>query len=127
MTDYSADSTFAGFHHVQLSAPPGAEEACRQFWGVILGLTELAKPPVLAARGGCWFRGGGIEVHLGVEEGFRPAAKAHPGILIQDLDALAVRLERHDVHVEWDANFRGMRRFYANDPFGNRLEFLAPE
>jgi catechol 2,3-dioxygenase-like lactoylglutathione lyase family enzyme len=127
MTDYSAEGTFAGFHHVQLSVPPEAEEACRQFWGVILGLTELAKPPVLAARGGCWFRGGGIEVHLGVEEGFRPAAKAHPGILIRNLDALAVRLERHDVHVEWDANFPGMRRFYANDPFGNRIEFLAPE
>lgn len=92
----------------------------------MLGLAEVAKPPVLAARGGCWFRGGALEVHLGVEVGFQPAAKAHPGILVDGIDALAARLDAHDIAVVWDDDFPGHRRFYAADPFGNRLEFLEP-
>lgn len=116
--------TFLGLHHVQLAIPAGSEEECRAFWGGVLGLEELAKPPVLAARGGCWFRGGELEVHLGVEDPFAPAAKAHPGILVAGIDALAERLESHGVDVRWDDDFPGMRRFYAADPFGNRLEFL---
>ena len=82
---------------------------------------------MLAARGGCWFRGGQLEVHLGVEKDFRPAAKAHPGILIQGLDEVASRLVERGVEVDWDDNFPGMRRFYAFDPLGNRLEFLEPK
>lgn len=117
---------FQGLHHVQLAIPPGAEDRCRSFWGDILGFTELEKPPVLAARGGCWFRGGGLEVHLGVEKDFRPAAKAHPGILVQGLDGVARRLTDCGVEVTWDDDFPGMRRFYAFDPLGNRLEFLEP-
>jgi catechol 2,3-dioxygenase-like lactoylglutathione lyase family enzyme len=74
-------------HHVQLACPPGSEEKLREFYGRVLGLQEVAKPSVLAARGGCWFRGHGIELHLGVEQDFRPARKAHPGLLVQDLDA----------------------------------------
>lgn len=120
-----ADS-FMGLHHVQLAIPPGVEERCREFWVGILGFQELEKPPTLAARGGCWFRGGGVEVHLGVERDFRPAAKAHPGILIADLDALAAHLTGDGVVVEWDDNVPRMRRFYASDPWGNRLEFLEP-
>lgn len=116
----------AGLHHVQLAMPPGAEELCREFWGDVLGMTELEKPPVLAARGGCWFRGGGLEVHLGVEEGFRPNRKAHPGILVTSLQALAKRLEDKGVSVIWDDNFPGHDRFYAFDKLGNRLEFLEP-
>lgn len=120
------DVTFQRLHHVQLAIPAGGEALCRQFWGDLLGMTELAKPPVLAARGGCWFRGGGLEVHLGVEREFVPAAKAHPGILVSGLAALADRLADAGVQVSWDGEFPGHDRFYASDPFGNRLEFLQP-
>lgn len=124
---YEPDASILGLHHVQLAIPPGVEDRCRAFWHGVLGFRELEKPPVLAARGGCWFRGGNLEVHLGVEQDFRPAAKAHPGILVQGLDELAKRHTDHGIPVEWDDNFPGMRRFYALDPFGNRLEFLEPE
>ncbi|MFI6765368.1 glyoxalase [Streptomyces sp. NPDC050355] len=115
-----------GLHHVQLAIPHGAEELCREFWGGVLGMTELEKPPVLSARGGCWFRSGGLEVHLGVEEDFRPSKKAHPGILVSSLQALAERLEDNGVSVTWDDDFPGHDRFYAFDKLGNRLEFLEP-
>ena len=124
---YSTPDVFLGLHHVQLAIPAGAEDECRVFWRDILGFTELEKPPVLAARGGCWFRGGQLEVHLGVEKDFRPAAKAHPGILIRGLDEVASRLVERGVEVDWDDNFPGMRRFYAFDLLGNRLEFLEPK
>jgi biotin carboxylase/catechol 2,3-dioxygenase-like lactoylglutathione lyase family enzyme len=117
----------AGLHHVQLAIPPGGEDLARRYYGEILGMTELQKPPVLAARGGCWFRRGGLEVHLGVEKEFRAAAKAHPGILVDDLDALAARLKDSGADVEWDDNFPGHRRFYSHDLHGNRLELLEPE
>lgn len=118
---------FGGLHHVQIAIPPGAEVLCRRFWGEVLGMTEPAKPPVLAARGGCWFRGGGLEVHLGVEEDFAPALKAHPGILVRSLRALASRLEEGGHEVTWDDDFPGHDRFYAFDKLGNRLEFLEPK
>jgi catechol 2,3-dioxygenase-like lactoylglutathione lyase family enzyme len=111
-------------HHVQLAIPPGSEDACRAFWGGTLGMSELDKPPELAARGGCWFAGGGLEVHLGVEAGFSPARKAHPGILVDGLAGLASRLEAAGTTVTWDDEMPGYDRFYAADPFGNRLEFL---
>jgi catechol 2,3-dioxygenase-like lactoylglutathione lyase family enzyme len=117
---------FAGLHHVQLAIPPGAEPQCREFWGDVLGMAELEKPSVLAARGGCWFRGGGLEVHLGVEQDFVPARKAHPGILVNGLRALAERLESQGHPVQWDGEFPGHDRFYAFDKLGNRLEFLEP-
>ncbi|MFC9155718.1 VOC family protein [Streptomyces bauhiniae] len=116
-----------GIDHVQLAAPPGTEDALRAFYGGVLGMTEVPKPPALAARGGCWFRAGGVQLHLGVENDFRPARKAHPGLLVADLDACAVRLTAHGAPVEWDAGLPGRRRFYSADPVGNRLEFLAPE
>jgi catechol 2,3-dioxygenase-like lactoylglutathione lyase family enzyme len=118
---------FDGLHHTQLAMPAGTEPAVRAFYGGILGMTELEKPPVLAARGGCWFRSGALELHLGVEQDFRPARKAHPGMLVSDIDALAARLGASGVAVEWDDEFPGHRRFYAHDPLGNRLEFLQPE
>jgi catechol 2,3-dioxygenase-like lactoylglutathione lyase family enzyme len=115
---------FEGLHHVQLAMPRGEEQAARRFFAGVLGMTEIDKPPVLAARGGAWFRSGALELHLGVEDDFRPARKGHPGILVTDLDALVRRLRAAGQEVTWDGDFPGFRRVYASDPFGNRLEFL---
>ena len=111
-------------HHVQLSAPAGSEGKARAFWAALLRYEEIAKPEALAGRGGCWFRGPGIEIHVGIEADFRPAAKAHPGFLVAGLDALADRLAEAGFGVAWDGDLPGMRRFYTADPFGNRIEFL---
>lgn len=116
-----------GLHHVQLALPKGGEDACREFYLGVLGMTEIQKPPVLAARGGLWVRADQLEIHLGVEDDFRPQKKAHPGIMVGDIDALAIRVESHGHAVEWDNNFPGMRRFYLWDSHGNRLEFLSPD
>jgi catechol 2,3-dioxygenase-like lactoylglutathione lyase family enzyme len=113
-------------HHVQLAMPSGEEGTARAFFVDVLGMTEIGKPPVLAARGGAWFRAGGVELHLGVEEAFQPARKAHPGIVVTDLDGLVERLGHAGQPVQWDADFPGFRRIYAFDPSGNRLEFLQP-
>lgn len=113
-------------HHVQLAIPVGGEERARAFYGDVLSMHELTKPPVLAARGGCWFRRGALEIHLGVEDPFIPARKAHPGILTDDLDGLNERLLAAGHTPVEDANFPGHRRFYVDDCFGNRLEFLQP-
>jgi catechol 2,3-dioxygenase-like lactoylglutathione lyase family enzyme len=112
--------------HVQLSMPKGAEAACRRFYVDILGLIEIPKPPVLAARGGMWLRADDIEVHLGVEEDFRAAKKAHPAFVVRDFDALAAHLTAQGVAITWDENLPGTRRFYASDNLGNRLEFIEP-
>ncbi len=125
-TDPPVTYRLAGLHHVQLAMPAGQELAARAFFGGVVGMTELAKPAALAARGGCWFRGGGWEVHLGVEEPFLPARKAHPGVLVDGLDELAGRLSEAGWTVQWDDDLPGYRRFYCADPFGNRLEFLEP-
>lgn len=117
---------FAGLHHVQLAIPPGGEDVAREFYGGVLGMVEVAKPPVLAARGGCWFRGGGWEVHLGVEAEFVPARKAHPGVLVDDLDGLAAVLTGAGRPADRDPHFPGHRRLYSSDDHGNRLEFLEP-
>lgn len=119
-------SGIRGLHHVQLAAPVGSEERVRWFYGTVLGLAEVAKPPVLAARGGAWFRSPYVELHVGMEEDFRPARRAHPGLLVDDLPAFAAHLESHGVHVEWDDNFPGFRRCYVHDPHGNRLELMEP-
>jgi len=104
--------------HVQVAAPPGCEAEARAFYGGVLGLREVEKPKALQARGGVWFE----RLHVGVEEDFRPARKAHPAFVVDDLDALSTRIGA----VEWDDAVPGVRRFYASDPFGNRLEFLEP-
>ena len=117
---------FTRLHHTQLAMPAAGEADARAFYVGALGMTEIAKPPVLAARGGAWFRSGGVELHLGVEEDFRPARKAHPGLLVTDLDAVAAALTASGHAVRWDDGFPGHRRFYVDDPFGNRLELLQP-
>jgi catechol 2,3-dioxygenase-like lactoylglutathione lyase family enzyme len=115
--------TVTGLDHVQVAAPPGCEAEARAFYGELLGLEELPKPEPLAARGGCWFRAGAQELHVGVEDPFAPARKAHPGLVVADLDALASTLGAHGIDVAYDDTIPGTKRFYAADPFGNRLEF----
>ncbi|MEV6834922.1 glyoxalase [Streptomyces sp. NPDC051133] len=110
--------------HVQLAAPPGAEDALRSYYAGVLGMTEIPKPPALAARGGCWFEAGSVQLHVGVEEGFRPARKAHPGLRVAGIEAFAARLQALGAPVTWDDNLPGHLRFYSEDPVGNRLEFL---
>ncbi|WP_164551762.1 VOC family protein [Streptomyces sp. WAC 01529] len=112
--------------HVQLAAPPGSEVLLRAYYADVLGMTETPKPPALAARGGCWFEAGGVRLHLGVEEEFRPAGKAHPGLRVRDIQAYAARLAARGAEVTWDEHLPGHRRFYSQDPVGNRLEFLEP-
>ncbi|MEU6344774.1 VOC family protein [Streptomyces sp. NPDC046977] len=117
----------AALDHVQLAAPPGTEERLRAYYAGVLGMTEVPKPPVLAARGGCWFASGAAQVHIGVEEDFRPARKAHPGLRVRDIRAYAELLESRGAKVVWDDDLPGHRRFYSEDPVGNRLEFLEPD
>ncbi|MGI5469210.1 VOC family protein [Streptomyces sp. CA-132043] len=115
-----------GLDHVQLAAPPGSEGTLTAFYEGVLGMVQVPKPTALVARGGCWFEAGTVRLHLGVEAGFRPAAKAHPGILVTDIDAFAARLVAHGADVSWDDALPGHRRFHSHDPVGNRLEFLEP-
>lgn len=112
--------------HVQLAMPPAAENQAREFYGGLLGLTEVPKPPALAARGGIWFESGPVKVHLGVEDGFRPARKAHPALRVRGLRELVGRLEAAGVAVVDDDLLPGYDRVYVADPFGNRLELLEP-
>ncbi|MBK8903672.1 MAG: glyoxalase [Anaerolineaceae bacterium] len=110
--------------HVQLAMPPGGEEQAREFYGRILHLRELEKPEPLKAKGGCWFAGQGVELHLGVQADFVPATKAHPGLRVADLAAAQAELEAAGITIVADESGVGVRRFYVNDPFGNRLEFM---
>ena len=128
MTSPSVPTSF-GFrlHHFQLAIPRGSEDACRRFYIDVLGLTEVPKPPALAVRGGMWLRAEGVEIHLGVEEDFRPAKKAHPAFIITDFDGLVARLAASGVEIRWDESIPGTRRFHASDNVGNRLEFIAPK
>jgi catechol 2,3-dioxygenase-like lactoylglutathione lyase family enzyme len=115
--------------HVQIAAPPGCEDEARRFFGELLGLEELEKPEPLRPRGGAWFGlGGGQQLHVGVEEPFEPARKAHPAFRVPgaELDELALRLEAAGARVQWDDSLPDVRRFYTADPWGNRLELLAP-
>jgi trans-aconitate 2-methyltransferase len=115
----------AGLDHVQLAMPVGLEAESRGYYCGVLGLVEVAKPPVLALRGGCWFKGHRVEVHLGTERDFRPAAKAHVGLVVTDLDEMAARVATAGHRVTWDEELAPRRRFFTDDPFGNRIEILA--
>ena len=111
-----------GIDHVQVAIPRDGEGAARGFYGGILGLEELPKPEPIRARGGVWFRAGAQELHLGVEDPFVPARKAHPGLVADDLGALRVRLAAAGVEFEDDEKIAGVDRLFVHDPFGNRLE-----
>ena len=113
---------FSGIDHAQVAAPTGCEAAARAFYGGLLGLEELPKPEELRGRGGCWFRVGAQELHVGVEEPFTPARKAHPGFVTDDLAGVAARLRAAGVEVVEDTAIPGVARIFVADPFGNRLE-----
>ena len=107
--------------------PPGEEDSARSFYAELLGLQEVPKPEQLARRGGCWFRGPALELHLGVEREFRPARKAHVAFKVKGLSALRASLVRAGTEIADDTQLEGYERFYAYDPFGNRLEFLEEQ
>ncbi|MFB9777799.1 VOC family protein [Brevibacterium otitidis] len=123
-------------HHVQISMPPGGEEEARRFYGGALALREVQKPPSLASRGGCWFRGFDgdvvtVEIHLGVDDSFQSAKKAHPGLVVDslaELEEAAGRIERAGYELSWAERetFDGYVRFHARDGFGNRIEVMTP-
>ena len=112
-------------HHVQVSCPPGGEDAARRFYGETLGLREIPKPPVLAARGGVWFADSDFELHVGVEADFTPARKAHPCLAVDDVDDCAERFAAAGFPVAWDDAIPGVRRFHTADGNGNRVEIQA--
>ncbi|QQE72871.1 VOC family protein [Brevibacillus composti] len=113
-----------GLDHVQLAAPVGCEEEARRFFSGILGMTEVPKPEALRKRGGVWFQCGPQTIHIGVEEPFAPARKAHPAFLVRGIGALKKRLADAGVTVKEGEEIPGVVRFFTEDPFGNRLEFM---
>ena len=112
--------------HVQLAMPAGREAEARAFYTGLLGIPEQPKPAELAARGGVWFERGALKIHLGVEADFRPAKKAHPGLLVSGLSELLAQLARAGVAITPDTSMPEYRRAFVADPFGNRLELLEP-
>jgi len=117
--------SIVGIHHVQLAMPAGREADAVAFYSGILGIPQVTKPVHLERRGGCWFEDDTVRVHLGVESDFRPARKAHPSFLADDMSSMRERLMSAGVEVVEDEALPGYERFYADDPFGNRLEFLT--
>jgi catechol 2,3-dioxygenase-like lactoylglutathione lyase family enzyme len=116
---------FSAIDHVQLAMPAGSEDQARAFYGALLGMDELPKPPELAKRGGCWFASGSVQIHLGVEADFRPARKAHPALRCADYEGLQTRLRAAGIEIADDANIPGVRRCHISDPFGNRIEMIS--
>ena len=110
--------------HIQIAIPKGRERDARRFYGDLLGLEEIEKPEQLKSRGGLWYRLGGRQIHLGVEENFRPAKKAHPAFVVDDYSALKEKLKAAGYPQIEDDPLEGYERCFSNDPFGNRLEFL---
>ena len=116
-----------GLHHIQLAMPEGEEDAAEKFYGYLLGLEQISKPSELAARGGVWFQGRDVKLHLGVEDGFRPAFKAHPALMVEGLEHLLARLDATGIRVVDDeVQLEGFHRVYVRDPFGNRIELIEP-
>ena len=114
--------------HVQIAIPEGREDTARTFYINILGFTEIPKPPALLKRGGAWFQSGNVQLHLGVEKDFRPARKAHPAFIVEDLDAALEKVQQ--AGYEWDESqppLDGYKRAHIYDPFGNRIELMEKE
>ncbi|MFB5189833.1 VOC family protein [Alicyclobacillus fastidiosus] len=116
--------SFYGLDHVQLAAPHGCEDEARAFFGGVLGMEEIEKPERLQRNGGVWFRCGSHQIHIGVDRNFAPAKKAHPAIHVRNLRGLKERIRERGIPVRDDELLPGADRFYVDDPFGNRLEFL---
>jgi catechol 2,3-dioxygenase-like lactoylglutathione lyase family enzyme len=110
--------------HVQLAIPAGGEDAARRFYRDVLGLEEVPKPAALAGRGGAWFRGGAVQLHLGIEADFRPARKAHPALRVEGLAAFIARCVAAGFPVTQDVRLPGLERVHVADPFGNRIELV---
>lgn len=110
--------------HIQLAMPAGKESEARAFYGDILGISEVDKPEALQARGGVWFESGAVKIHLGVEDDFRPEKKAHPALVVSDLNTLIASLISNEFNVTEDHKIPGVERAFCNDPFGNRIEFI---
>lgn len=113
-----------GFDHVQLAMPQGGEVQARAFYVDVLGMTEVTKPKALQARGGVWFTWGAVQLHLGVQMPFAPATKAHPGILVRNLEAVRTHCQDRGIDFTEGMPIPGYDRLDLHDPFGNRLEFL---
>lgn len=126
MTRDRATQRVRAVDHVQLAMPSGGEDRARAFYGDLLGLPETPKPPVLAARGGAWFEGDGVRLHLGVEADFRPARKAHVALVVDDVRALAADAAAAGYEVAEADPLEGWDRVHVFDPFGNRLELMQP-
>jgi catechol 2,3-dioxygenase-like lactoylglutathione lyase family enzyme len=110
--------------HVLLAMPAGGEAEARAFYQGLLGIPEVEKPANLAPRGGCWFAGGAVKIHLGVEKDFQPAHKAHPAFLVEDVRATAAKLAAAGCVIAEDEPLAGYDRVYVYDPFGNRIELM---
>ncbi|MCH1626427.1 VOC family protein [Ferdinandcohnia quinoae] len=116
--------TFKSIDHIQLAAPKGSEEAARGFYKDILGFNEIEKPAELKKRGGVWFGFGNVHIHIGIEEPFIPAKKAHPAFKVENIEGLKSHLRANGIEITEDHNLPGTNRFYVDDPFGNRIEVL---
>lgn len=121
-TDHS--DRWQGVDHVQLAIPHGGEQTARDFYCGVLGLTEIPKPALLAARGGAWFRAGPVEIHVGAEADFVPARKAHPALLVADLTTF---VSETGLDARWNDEIPGLVRCHVDDPFGNRIELIDSE
>jgi catechol 2,3-dioxygenase-like lactoylglutathione lyase family enzyme len=120
-----SEFSFLAIDHVQLAMPPGEESTARHFYADLLGMREIPKPAPLAARGGCWFAGGSVQLHLGVEQDFRAAKKAHPAIRVNGYAALLAKLKAAGVEVIDADDIPNVQRSHIFDPFGNRIELIA--
>ena len=116
-----------GVDHVQLAMPAGGESKARRFYAEVIGLSEVPKPARLAARGGLWFEGAGVKIHLGVDPEFRPSRKAHPGLLVADLLDMIAALRAAGHEVVDGEPMDGYAHAYVDDPFGNRLELMEKQ
>jgi catechol 2,3-dioxygenase-like lactoylglutathione lyase family enzyme len=116
--------TFSAIDHVQLAMPTGGEAKAEAFYRDVLGMAVVPKPPGLAARGGRWFENGDVRIHLGVEDDFRPARKAHPALVVGSFDALLQRLAAAGLEIHWAEEGPGVRRGHIDDCFGNRIELI---
>ena len=114
-----------GVDHVQLAMPVGAEDLARGFYSGMLGLREIAKPAVLALRGGVWFQCGALQLHLGADPEFQPARKAHPALVVEDFEEFTAALAEHGMTVTPEETVGGRLRAKLADPFGNRIELIA--